>query len=159
MNPSVNYRIQQLLHELKTSVAEKNKSMLFNSSFGAIESVEYTGAGVTVTNPSEGHLIVNIPGGGGSGGLTLSTVEVNLGSTPRRSGKFNLTGSGLTVGKAVLIRQANGPYTNKGAFTDEAEMDSVEVSGKVTSATNIECFWRSRTLVARNFKFDYAVSG
>lgn len=95
---------------------------------------------------------------GGGGGLTLTTVEVDLGTT-KRSGKFNVAGTGLTVGKPVLIVQANGAYTGKGTLSDEAEMDALTVSGKVTSATNIECFWKSFTSVKGNFKFDYAVSG
>lgn len=87
-----------------------------------------------------------------------TTIEVDLGSIPRSSGKFNITSSGLTEGKSVVIQQASGPYTGKGTRTDEAEMDSINVLGKVTSATNIECFWSSRNKVKKNFKFNYFVS-
>lgn len=95
---------------------------------------------------------------GAAGSLTLTTTEVDLGSTPRMAGKFTITTAGLTSGKAVFIQQANGPYTNKGTLTDEAEMDGLTVSGKTTSTTTIECFWHSATYVKGNFKFDYAVS-
>lgn len=95
---------------------------------------------------------------GGGGSFALTTVEVSLGTTPKRSGKFNITSSGLTSGKAVLITQANGPYTDKGTRADEAEMDMVIVTGKTTSTTNIECYWNSRWRVWKNFKFDYIVS-
>lgn len=90
--------------------------------------------------------------------LTLTTVEVDLGTTPKTGGKFNITGVGLTTGKAVFITQANGPYTDKGTLADEAEMDRLSVSGKVTTTVNIECYWRSQHAVRGNFKFDYFVS-
>ena len=96
--------------------------------------------------------------GGGSGGLTLTEIEVDLGNVPRSNGRFDITSTGLTVGKAVLISQANGPYTGKGTLADEAEMDGLVLSGKVTSATNIQCFWKSDTRVRSNFKFNYQVS-
>jgi len=97
------------------------------------------------------------PGGGGSA-LTLITVEINLGSSPRRNGKFNITGSGLTAAKAVLIQQAVGPYTGKGSRVDEVEMDDIVVAGKTTSTTNIECYWQAVSPVADNIKFNYVVS-
>jgi hypothetical protein len=93
-----------------------------------------------------------------SGLFTLTTVEVNLGSTPVRSGKFSITTTGLTSGKPVLIQQASGPYTGKGTKADEALMDMIIVTAKTTSTTNIDCYWTSQHLVKGNFKFDYAVS-
>lgn len=98
------------------------------------------------------------PSGGGGGTLTLSTVEVNLGSIPRRAGRFTIAGVGLTAGKPVSIQQASGPYTGKGSRADEAEMDQVLVAAKVISTTVIECFWRSVSWVKGNFKFNYVVS-
>jgi len=98
-----------------------------------------------------------VGGSPGAASLALTTVEVNLGTTARRGGKFNITTSGLTSGKAVSIMQANGPYTGKGTLADEAEMDGIVVSGKTTSTTNIECYWHTRGVVKGNFKFDYVV--
>lgn len=95
---------------------------------------------------------------GGGGGLTLTTVEVNLGSVARRSGKFNITGSGMTAGKPVSIQQANGPYTGKGTREDECEMDMLLVAGKVLDATTIQCFYNSRFQIKGNYKFNYAIS-
>lgn len=97
---------------------------------------------------------------GEGAGLVLTTAEVNLVSAPnaRTSGRFTITSSGLTTGKPVLVRQANGPYTGKGTRADEAEMDQIDVSGKVINATTIECFWNSINRVRGNFKFDYVVS-
>lgn len=94
-----------------------------------------------------------------AGALTLTTVEVSLGSAPdaRRSGAFTITGSGLTAGKPVSIQQASGPYTGKGTRTDEAEKDQVLVTGKVLNATTIQCYWNSRYRVRGNFKMDYVI--
>lgn len=95
---------------------------------------------------------------GAGGSFTLTQIEVNLGSRPKTSGKFSITGAGLTVGANVLIVQANGPYTGKGTRADESEMDGLIVKGKVTSTTNIDCYWNSPTKVWKNFKFNYVVS-
>ena len=95
---------------------------------------------------------------GGGGGATLVEVEVDLSTTkPRDSGSFTIASSGLTAGKMVAIQKANGPYTGKGTLSDEAEMDSVQVTGKVTDATTIQCYWSSSTLVKGNHKFHYLV--
>lgn len=88
---------------------------------------------------------------------SLITVEVNIGAMPRKSGRFTITSSGLTSGKALIINQAVGPYTNKGSRQDEAEMDGLIVSGIVTNATTIQCYWRAPTFVVGNFKFNYFI--
>lgn len=95
---------------------------------------------------------------GADGLAALTTIEQDLGSSPRRSGRFIISGSGLTTGKPVLVTQASGPYTGKGTRSDEAEADSVTVRAKVISDTEIECFWSSVTFVKGNFKFDYFIS-
>lgn len=97
-------------------------------------------------------------GGGGGGGVTFIPVEINVGSTPKYSGKFSLTGlSGLTIGKPVLMQQAVGPYTNKGTLADEAEMDQLSISASVTAANTIVAYWASARRVRGNFKFNYLV--
>ena len=95
---------------------------------------------------------------GAGGALSLTEVEKDLGSAPVTSGSFQITGlSGLTAGRHVLIRQALGPYTGKGTLADEYEMDTVQVAGKVTDATTIQCYWTTDSKVRGNFKFAYAV--
>lgn len=121
---------------------------------------------VAISNPQAGHVLAwsganlrfenQAPAGGAP---TLTTVEVNLGSVCRRSGRFTIAGSGMTIGKPVMIQQASGPYTGKGTRSDEAEMDQVTVTGKVISATVIECFWQARHRVRGNLKFDFFVAG
>ena len=102
--------------------------------------------------------IVEVAAEASSGGLSLTEVEVDLGSTPRTSGSFQITGlSGLPVDEPVLIRQGLGPYTGKGTLADEFEMDTLNVAGKVASASAIQCYWTTDSLVRGNFKFLYAV--
>jgi hypothetical protein len=100
-------------------------------------------------------------GAAGAGGLVLAIAEVVLVAAPscRRSGHAQIGGlAGLTPGKPVLVQQAAGPYTGKGTRADEAEMDSILVTGKVKDAATIDLYWSSRTKVRGNFKFQYMVS-
>jgi hypothetical protein len=102
------------------------------------------------------------PAAGGGAGLTLTEVEVNMGSTPVYSGNFQITGlTGLTANKQVLIQQKAAPYTGKGTLYDESEMDQVLANGYVLNSTTIQAFWVSahgNGPVAGNIKFGYAVS-
>lgn len=95
--------------------------------------------------------------GSGGGGSTLTTVEVNLGSTPKCSGKFTISGTALTVGKPVVITKAVGPYTGKGTLADEAEMDLMSISAQVASTTQITAYWHSTSPVRGNVKFNYFI--
>lgn len=96
--------------------------------------------------------------GGGGGSSSFTVVEKDLGTNPRRSGKFTITGlSGLTTSKPVNIFQAVGPYTNKGTLADEAEMDGLIVKAIVTATDTITAYWNSATAVRGNFKFNYLV--
>jgi hypothetical protein len=99
-----------------------------------------------------------IPPASGGAGVTLTTVEVNVGSVPKSGGSFTIAGAALTVGKPVLINQAVGPYTGKGTLPDEAEMDQVNVAASVTDAATITAYWSSARRVKGNFKFNYQVS-
>jgi len=63
---------------------------------------------------------------GGSGSLSGTTVEVNLGSTPVWEGRFTITDAGIGTSSKVLVWQAPGPYTGKGTKADEAFMDRIE---------------------------------
>jgi hypothetical protein len=95
--------------------------------------------------------------GGGGGNPTFQTVEVSLGTSARRSGKFTIAGTGMTVGKPVLITKAVGPYTGKGTRADEAEMDLIVATASVTSSTEITAYWQSLGPVRGNFKFNYMI--
>ena len=110
-------------------------------------------------NPLTGNFdIVGSSGGGGGGSTTLTEIEKDLGSNPRTSGNFNITGlSGLTIGKPAVISQSAAGYTGKGTLTDESEMDLLTVNGVVTAADTIKVYWNSIYNVKGNFKFNYFV--
>lgn len=91
-------------------------------------------------------------------GVTFLSAEVNVTSVARKGGHFNITSSGLTIGKQVMIFQATGAYTGKGTLADECEMDGLTVQAVVTSATNIKCFWTCGTFIKGKFKFNYLIN-
>ena len=100
----------------------------------------------------------NIGGWWEGWGFTLTEVEVDLWSVPKRSGTFIITTTWLTSWRPVMINQASWPYTWKWTLADEAEMDQLIVSAKTTSTTQIQCYWNSNYFVKKNFKFNYTVS-
>lgn len=107
-----------------------------------------SGAGVSVSRDALGFIL----------GVSLTTVEVSLGSAWQRSGSFQITGlAGMTPGKPVYIQQAVGPYTGKGTSVDEVEMDQLQLAAYVLSATVIQVYWNAPSLVQGNFKFNYFV--
>lgn len=93
-------------------------------------------------------------------GISLTTVEVSLGSAPdaRRSGHFTITNLGIG-GKPVFIQQAVGPYTGKGTRADEAEMDQINITAVQSGAFNVVAYWEAKHRVRGNFKFNYFVGG
>lgn len=93
------------------------------------------------------------PQGSSGGGSAPAHVTVDLGGTPRRSGSFAITTSGLTTGAPARVMQAAGPYTDKGSLADEAEMDAITVAAVCESSTVIRCYWNSPTYVKGNFRF------
>lgn len=123
---------------------------------GVIATTATAGQVLTLVNASTGEAEYQTVSGGG--GLTLSTEEIDIGAKLRKSGKFTIASSGLTVGKPVLIQQSSGPYTGKGTLADEAEMDGLIINAYVKSGTEIQCFWNSKSFVKGNFKFNYQVS-
>ena len=78
-------------------------------------------------------------GAGGGGGLgVVATATVSLGSEPLDGGSFTITGlSGLTTNDPVLVQLAV-PV----ADPTESE-EQISISGIVTSATVITCYWQS----------------
>jgi hypothetical protein len=82
--------------------------------------------------------------GGGGGGGTATTVEVNLGATAARRGRFTITDAAISGTSKVLCWQAPGPYTGKGTREDEAEMDPVTVDRVVPAAGSAVVHWRGQ---------------
>jgi hypothetical protein len=89
-------------------------------------------------------------------GLTYSTVfqvNVNLGTRPKKSGKFTITSSGLTPGDPVIVTQAASRPGS--ALYDSVEMDQIIASGFVLNSTTISVNWGCRTYVSNQYTFNY----
>jgi hypothetical protein len=72
-----------------------------------------------------------------------TTVERDLGSTPKWSGKFTITDAAITASSKVLCWQAPGPYTGKGTLADEAEMQPVQVIAVEPAAGSAVVKWQT----------------
>jgi hypothetical protein len=90
---------------------------------------------------------LGFPGAGAAadvagGNLGLTSVEVNLGSTLKASGKFTVTDASVSTASRIAIWQAPGPYTNKGSRVDEALMDRVTAIA-VPGAGQFDVYWET----------------
>jgi hypothetical protein len=72
-----------------------------------------------------------------------TTVEVDLGSTPKFQGKFTITDAGISGTSKVLCWQAPGPYTGKGTRADEACMQPVNVVMVNPGSGSAEVCWET----------------
>lgn len=110
-----------------------------------------TGAASTVTGPTGPAIAANPI-------FALTVATIDLGTTPRYSGEFSLSTTGMTTGDAVLVVQIPGPYTGKGAQADEAEMGVIAIAAYAESATTIRCYWTSRHPMKGNIRVAFAAN-
>ena len=61
----------------------------------------------------------------GGNSLTITQVEVNLGTAWVTRGNFVVIDAAISPTSKIIIAQAPGPYTGKGTRADEAEMDQI----------------------------------
>lgn len=78
-------------------------------------------------------------------------IQIDMGAKPIRGGSFNIIGTGFVAGKPIMISQSSGPYTGKGTYLDEIEMDQITVSGSVINTTTIQCNWGSNGRYIKGF--------
>lgn len=78
---------------------------------------------------------------------TISQHTFNIGTKPRRSGRFTITkqSASWTPGDQVIVQLA----------ADPDELDSIEFTGVVTTSTTIRVDWISETFVCRNHTVNY----
>jgi hypothetical protein len=81
---------------------------------------------------------------------TWQSGVLAIGVTPKRSGSFILTTTGLTTGRQLIVQHATG-----GFYNDDLEMDAIAFNGIATSSTTAKIFWNCRSLVAGNKNFNY----
>lgn len=109
--------------------------------------------GQVLTATSSNSAIWQTPGG--SGGTQVLSVQIDLGSNPKSSGSFTISGL-FVVGKVLIITQALGPYASKGSIADEIEMDQLTIAGYVVNTSTANCVWASgRNLVCGFYQFNY----
>ena len=92
---------------------------------------------------------VNAPG--------FTAVEVDLGYPARRSGTFTIPVVGQTIGKAVKIWLARGPYTGKGTNPGEESMYAGQITGQVTAANAIAASFAFTSRIGGVIKFNYLI--
>lgn len=83
----------------------------------------------------------------GSGSFSVTTTEVNLGSTATWRGKFTITDAGISSTSKIQAWQAPGPYTNKGTLADEAEMMPVKVTAVFPATGSATVYWETPPIV------------
>jgi hypothetical protein len=77
-----------------------------------------------------------------SGGMVVTTIEVDLGRTPLSRGTFTVTDAGVTSTTKIMIWQAMSSLTGKGSLADENEMDTLLL--KATAGTgNFKVNWEA----------------
>lgn len=77
-----------------------------------------------------------------SGGMVVTTIEVDLGRTPLSRGTFTVTDAGVTSTTKIMIWQAMTSLTGKGSLADENEMDTLLL--KATAGTgNFKVNWEA----------------
>jgi hypothetical protein len=83
---------------------------------------------------------------------------INLCDRARYDGVVVLSGlAGLTTGKFVHAFMVPDVYTGKGTLADEIEYGSIQISGVVTSSTEITFYWSSYGLMIGNVKIAYSI--
>lgn len=88
---------------------------------GAVNTFNFTGAGVT-SSVSGAVATVNITGGGG-GGATVTTVEVDVGTIPVYETKVSVTDASVSATSKIIVVQSGTAAT--GRQGDENEMDGI----------------------------------
>ncbi len=110
--------LDEVIEEIDADVANRNVTIQYKDDGvnvgvkGGIENIDFTGAGVTATNPAAGLLVIDVPGGSGSIAFTDLTdvppdysgeggkaVAVNFGETGLEFVDF--PSSGLTQAQVM----------------------------------------------------------
>lgn len=89
------------------------------------------------------------------GAAAITQVEVNVGATAVRRGKFTITDAAILAGSQIIVAQSADVPTGKGTRADENEMDHIDCRATVTGAGAADVYWSSRTLVRGNFRFNW----
>jgi hypothetical protein len=83
-----------------------------------------------------------------AGGASATTVEVDLGSTAKTSGRFTITNASISASSKVIVWQASGPYTGKGTLADEAAMQPVNIVAVQSGSGSCIVWWETPPMTA-----------
>lgn len=87
----------------------------------------------------------------------IRTAEVNVGSSPRKSGNFTLADSRIASTSKLLVTLAPGPYTGKGTLPDEAEMYAGIGFAASPGSGAATVYWSAPHRVRGNIKINYVI--
>jgi hypothetical protein len=73
-------------------------------------------------------------GASAGGSVAMTEIEIDFGSSPRRTGVFALTDAEVTTGSTIIAVQSQSAAT--GRHADENEMDQISFSARPTTAGN-----------------------
>lgn len=93
--------------------------------------------------------------------LPISYAAINVGSVPRRSGRFTLTDGTIAPSSKVMIQLGVGPYAGKGTRADEAEMYPGIIFTAVPGTGIATVYWAAPygSAVRGNLNVEYQVDG
>ncbi len=114
-------------------------------SIGTISPASISGAGASANDVLTWNGTTWGPAAGG--GASATTVEVDLGLTPRTSGRFTITDATISATSKVLVWQAPGPYTGKGTLADEAAMQPVSVIAVAPASGSCVVHWETPPII------------
>ena len=86
-----------------------------------------------------------------SAGSIWRQITQVISSTPRTSGSFTVTTTGLIASNQVLVTQATGTGSN----VDDIEWDGIVANGIAISATQFTCYWSAPRPVSGTKRFNY----
>lgn len=116
---------------------------------------------VSVGGPNAGDVLTVIDPNTGEcdfttvNGVTPLSIDLDLGSTLRKSGKIIAGISSSGVNQKITMYQAPGPYLNKGTNADEAVMDQIQFYVVPINTSQVNVYWNSNTFVKGNIKVWY----
>lgn len=77
-----------------------------------------------------------------SGGMVVTTIEVDFGRNPLSRGTFTVTDAEVTSTTKIMIWQAMTPLPGKGSMADENEMDTLLLKA-TAGAGNFKVNWEA----------------
>lgn len=89
------------------------------------------------------------------GAAAIAVGEINLGSTPARSGRATLTDAAFVATDDLIVTLAPGPYTGKGLRADEAELTGLITFSAVAGVGSATVYWSAAFFQRGNVKVTY----